>query len=378
MKIHNLTRTEVFQNLVTTPEGLKEEEAQRRLSEFGFNEIREVKKKSLLIKFLEQFTHFLAILLWIGAALSFVSEYIRPGEGMLTLGFAIIAVIIINAVFTFIQEYRAEKALEALRKLLPFYVKVFRNGKEKEIHAKEVVPGDIIMLSEGDKIPADARLIETSSLKVNNAPLTGESEPLLRSHAPFPGDFIESTNIAFAGTTVISGSGRAVVFATGMRTEFGHIAHLTSAVEAGYSPLQKEIIKATRLVASIAAAVGIFFFSIGFIIGRGFWENFIFAIGITVALIPEGMLPTVTLSLAMGSQRMAKRKALIKTLTSVEALGSVTVICTDKTGTLTQNKMAVTKLWFDNRLLGVEDLNKGNALPLIKTAFLCNLSLIHI
>lgn len=249
---------------------------------------------------------------------------------------------------------------------------MIRDGKEKEIYVREIVPGDIIMLSEGDKIPADARLIKTFSLKVNNAPLTGESEPMLRGYAPFPGDFIESPNIAFAGTTVISGSGRAVVYATGMRTEFGRIAHLTGAVESGLSPLQKEIVKATRLVASIASAVGILFFSIGFIIGRGFWENFIFAIGITVALIPEGMLPTVTLSLAMGSQRMAKRKAIIKTLTAVESLGSVTVICTDKTGTITQNKMAVTKLWFDNKIHNIEDTKKESALPLMKIAYLCN------
>ncbi|PIQ93361.1 MAG: ATPase [Nitrospirae bacterium CG_4_10_14_0_8_um_filter_41_23] len=345
MKIQNLSKEEVFKSLVTSDRGLSEEDAGRRLHEYGLNEIKEVRKRPLYLRLISQFTHFLAILLWIAAFFSFLSEYLHPGEGMLTLGIAIIGVIFINAVFTFIQEYRAKKALEALKRLLPFYVKVLRDGKEKEIHGREVVPGDMIMLSEGDKIPADARLIKTSDLKVNNAPLTGESEPMLRNHEPFDGEFLESPNIAFAGTTVISGSGMAVAFATGMTTEFGRIAHLTSAVEAGLSPLQKEIIKATRIVATIAAVVGIFFFSLGFLIGRSFWENFIFAIGITVALIPEGMLPTMTLSLAMGSQRMAKRKALIKTLTSVETLGAVTVICTDKTGTLTQNKMAVTKMW---------------------------------
>jgi len=345
MKIQNLSKEEVFKSLVTSDRGLSEEDAGRRLHEYGLNEIKEVRKRPLYLRLISQFTHFLAILLWIAAFFSFLSEYLHPGEGMLTLGIAIIGVIFINAVFTFIQEYRAKKALEALKRLLPFYVKVLMDGKEKEIHGREVVPGDMIMLSEGDKIPADARLIKTSDLKVNNAPLTGESEPMLRNHEPFDGEFLESPNIAFAGTTVISGSGMAVAFATGMTTEFGRIAHLTSAVEAGLSPLQKEIIKATRIVATIAAVVGIFFFSLGFLIGRSFWENFIFAIGITVALIPEGMLPTMTLSLAMGSQRMAKRKALIKTLTSVETLGAVTVICTDKTGTLTQNKMAVTKMW---------------------------------
>jgi len=372
MKIQNLSKEEVFKTILTSEKGLSAGEAEKRLHEYGFNEIREVRKKPLYIRFIAQFTHFLAVLLWIASAMSFLSEYLHPGEGMLSLGIAIMAVIFINAIFTFVQEYKAEKAVEVLRKLLPFYMKVLRDGREREIHAREVVPGDVILLCEGDKIPADARLISSQELKVNNAPLTGESEPVLRQYDPFDGESLESPNIVFAGTTVVSGSGMAVVFSTGMSTEFGRIAHLTSAVESGLSPLQKEIIKATRLVATIAAAVGIFFFFIGFVIGRSFWDNFIFGIGITVALIPEGLLPTMTLALAMGSQRMVKRKALIKTLTSVETLGAVTVICTDKTGTLTQNKMAVTKVWFDNRILDVHDLQKENVSELMRIAYFCN------
>lgn len=344
MKINSLSTDEVFQSLVTSADGLSEEEAKRRLAEFGYNEIEDIKKKPLIFKFLSHLTHFLAILLWVAALFSFLSEYLHPGEGMLTLGLAIVGVIFINAIFAFIQEYRVEKALAAMKKLLPFYVRVLRNGKEAEISAREVVPGDVVTLMEGDKVPADIRIIETNEIKVNNAPLTGESEPVGRTKEPFSGEIINSPNIAFAGTMVVSGSAKGVIFSTGMRTEFGRIAHLTSAVEAGLSPLQKEIVKATRVVATIAAAVGIFFFLLGFVIGRTFWENFIFAIGITVALIPEGMLPTVTLALAMGSQRLAKRKALIKNLASVETLGSVSVICTDKTGTLTQNKMEVKKV----------------------------------
>ena len=373
MKINGLTKEEVLRSLVSSELGLTEDEAARRLQEFGHNEILEVKKKRLVVRFLGQLTHFLAILLWIAALLAFLSEYIHPGEGMRMLGTAIVGVVLINAVFTFIQEYRAEKALEALKKLLPFYVKVLREGKEKEVPGREVVPGDLILLGEGDKVPADARLIEVSGLKVNHAPLTGESEPLVRRHGPSAGDLVDSPNIVFAGTTVISGSGRAFVFATGMKTEFGRIAQLTSAVEAGLSPLQKEIVKATRIVAAIAVVVGLFFYALGFVIGRSFWDNFIFAIGITVAMIPEGLLPTVTLALAMGSQRMAKRKALIRTLTAVETLGSVTVICTDKTGTLTQNRMAVAKVWVDQELIepGAE-MTAPTARLLFTTAALCN------
>jgi sodium/potassium-transporting ATPase subunit alpha len=373
MKISNLTIEQVLGSLVTSKQGLASEEAERRLAEFGRNEITAVKGKPLLLRLLSQFTHFLALLLWIAAGLSFLSEYLHPGEGMLTMGVAVVAVIIINAIFTFIQEYRAEKALEALKKLLPFNVKVIRNGKETEAPAELVVPGDLILLAEGDKVPADLRLIESNGLKVNNASLTGEAEPVLRRTAPFEGDPVNSPNIAFAGTTIVSGNGAGVVFASGMRTEFGRIALLTETVTPGLSPLQKEIVKSTRIVAVIAAAVGLFFFLLGFIIGRSFWGNFIFGVGITVALIPEGMLPTVTLALAMGSQRMARRKALMKTLTSVETLGSVTVICTDKTGTLTQNRMAVAKIWVDDELLdpGAAAATETSRL-LFTTAALCN------
>jgi len=368
VKINNLTKEEVLTSLTTSESGLTDEEVQKRFLEFGPNEIREVKKTSLFSKFFKQFTHFLAILLWIGAGLAFLSEYLNPGEGMLTLGIAIVGVIFINAVFTFLQEYRAEKAIEKLKLLLPFYVKVMREGRYKEIHVREIVPGDLVILSEGDRVPADLRLIDTTFLTVNNAPLTGESEPVPLNHNPCEGELIQSSNISFAGTTVISGSGKGIVFATGMRTEFGRIAHLTGTITSGLSPLQREIIKITRIIAAIATTMGVVFFAAGHVIGRTFWENFIFAVGIIVANVPEGLLPTVTLSLAMGSQRMVKRKALIKTLTSVETLGSVSVICTDKTGTLTQNKMAVRKIV----AMGNDKQVRGQGMSLLAVAMLCN------
>jgi sodium/potassium-transporting ATPase subunit alpha len=189
---------------------------------------------------------------------------------------------------------------------------------------------------------------------------------------PSQGELLESPNIVFAGTTVTSGSGKALVFATGMGTEFGRIAHLTSAVEPGLSPLQKEIIKVTRFIAVMATVMGSALFMLGHLIGRSFWENFIFTIGLIIANVPEGLLPTVTLSLVMGSKRLAKKKALVKTLTSVETLGSVTVICTDKTGTLTQNRMAASSVWTDDRTIEVKDYTpEGNDI-LMHTALLCN------
>jgi sodium/potassium-transporting ATPase subunit alpha len=215
-------------------------------------------------------------------------------------------------------------------------------------------------------------LIDSTRLMANNASLTGESEPVPMTADPCEGDLIDSRNVVFAGTTVVGGSGKAVAFATGMKTEFGRIAHLTSGVDPGLTPLQKEIVKVTRIIAFLATATGLVFFAIGQVIGMTFWQNFLFAIGIIVANVPEGLLPTVTLALAMGSQRMARKMALIKTLTSVEALGSVTVICTDKTGTLTENRMAVKRIWFDGKLFEADRIPPETAGPLMRIAGLCN------
>ena len=345
MKIQSLSHDDVFSSLLSGTQGLTSDEAARRLAEYGANEIREMRGRSLAARLLAQFTHFLALLLWFAAALCFLSEYLHPGEGLLRLGIAILAVIFINALFTFIQEYRTEKAIEELRKLLPFRVAVVRNGTEVEIEARQIVPGDLISLREGDKVPADARVVASNRLTVNNAPLTGESDSRVLSAAPSEEELLESRNLVFAGTLVVGGSGMIVAYATGMATEFGKIAHITGRVVEEISPLQIEITRVTRIVAGIAVASGICFFLLGVVIGRGFWNNFLFATGIIIALVPEGLLPTVTLSLAMASQRMARRNALVKSLNAVEALGSVDLICTDKTGTLTQNLMTVKKLW---------------------------------
>ncbi len=345
MKIQALPHDEVFSTLLSTPQGITPDDATRRLVEYGPNEIQEAHGRPMILRLAAQFTHFLALLLWFAAALCFLSEYLHPGEGLLRLGIAILAVIFINAIFTFIQEYRTEKAIEELRKMLPFKVAVIRDGTEIEIDAKEIVPGDLVLLKEGDKVPADSRVVETSRLTVNNAPLTGESDSRQLTADPYDIELLDSANLVFAGTLVVSGSGKAVVYATGMATEFGKIAQITGKVVEEVSPLHVEITRVSRIVAIIAVAGGGFFFLIGTLVGRGFWDNFLFAIGVIIATVPEGLLPTVTLALAMGSKRMAKRNALVKSLNAVEALGSVDLICTDKTGTLTQNLMTVKELW---------------------------------
>ena len=352
MKIHQLSPGEALKSLKSSHDGLSQNEALRRLKEFGPNQIDKVPPESLLISFLKEFIHFFALILWLAAGLAFFADYRQPGEGMGTLGYAILGVIVINGLFAFWQQFRAERAVAALEKLLPHYVKVLRDNNIGLILATHLVPGDVILLQEGDNVSADCRIIEAFSLRVNNATVTGESMPKARDAEPSSEeDLLHGRNTLLAGTSVVSGEGRAVVFATGMHTEFGKIAHLTQTTSSGSSPLQLEITRLSRIVVAIAFSLGVAFFFIGQVIGLSFWENFIFAIGIIVALVPEGLLPTLTLALAMSTQRMAKRNALIRHLPSVEALGSATVICTDKTGTLTQNRMEINKLYVNGQII---------------------------
>ena len=341
-EIYRLNPEEVYPALDTTPQGLSHEEAARRLEEYGSNELREIKGVPIWKKLVVHFTNFFAILLWVGGALAFIAD-------QAPLAWAIFGVIVINAVFTFIQEYKAEKATEALKKLLPPMATVIRGGEEKEIEATLLVPGDLMVLREGDHISADARLVASADMRTNNSALTGESEPVRRTSAPVLEEDLalsDVLNLVFMGTTVTIGSGRAVVYATGMNTEFGKIAQLTQAVEEEESPIQVQMKRITKFVAVLAVGLGVVFFLLGqYAVKLPFAENLIFAIGIIVANVPEGLLPTVTLALAMATQRMARRNALVKKLSSVETLGSTTVICTDKTGTLTQNEMTVRNLW---------------------------------
>ena len=353
---HQLTVSEIFKHLGTRAGGLSPEEAQERLRRYGPNTLKEPSHYSLIRRFLDQFTHFLAILLWIAAALAFAAEFMKPGEGMATLGWAILGVIVINAVFAFFQEYKAERAVHALHRLLPARAWVLRSTQPHDVSRSEIVPGDVLLIEEGEQIPADARLIEVADMRVDLSSLTGESQPKRRTAEPVSdGHLLDIPNLVFAGTPVLSGRGRAVVFATGMQTEFGKIAQLSSTVVTGLSPLQKEIAKVTHVVALLSVAMGMVFFVIGLSMGLGLWISAIFGIGIIVANVPEGLLPTVTLALALGSQRMAKRQALIKQLTSVETLGCTTVICTDKTGTLTENRMRVARFYMDHLEVEVQE-----------------------
>ena len=378
MKIHQFSPEAALSSLKSSHEGLPIAEVNCRLAEYGQNRIDKVKGESLWLVLFKEFIHFFALILWLAAGLAFFAEFQQPGGGMDTLGYAILGVIVINGLFSFWQQFRAERAVAALEKLLPQYVKALRDGKMGLILAADLVPGDVILLQEGDNVPADCRLLEAFSLRVNNATVTGESMPKARDAEPCAEeDMLHGRNVLLAGTSIVSGDGRAVVFATGMHTEFGKIAHLTQTARAATSPLQLEIVRLSRIVALVALSLGVVFFFIGQSMGLSFWENFIFAIGIIVANVPEGLLPTVTLSLAMATQRMAKRNALIRHLPSVEALGSATVICTDKTGTLTENRMVANTLYLNGQLLKPIEVKRQHKLAqayrrLFEDALLCH------
>ncbi|MFZ3041067.1 MAG: cation-transporting P-type ATPase [Thiobacillus sp.] len=378
MHIQSLTPEQSLASLHTAITGLTAAEAERRLMEFGPNHVEEVGHERLLLRFAREFTHFFAIILWVGAALAFLAEYFDPGQGMVRLGLAIVGVILINGAFSFWQEYRAERAVAALRQLLPQQVMVSRDGEIVEILATDLVPGDIVLLEEGDFVPADCRLIEAFGLRLNTATITGESLPKARNANPHPEvSPLLAKNIVLAGTSVVSGQARGVVVTTGMRTEFGKIAHLTQTAGTATSPLQREIVRLSRIVAFLATGIGGVFFLIGQALGLPFWENLLFTIGIIVANVPEGLLPTVTLSLAMATQRMAKRNALVRHLPAVEALGSTTVILSDKTGTLTQNRMSVRRLWLGGEFFKPDDIAVQPWLAEDHRALFVNAALCH-
>ncbi|MCC6556932.1 MAG: cation-transporting P-type ATPase, partial [Polyangiaceae bacterium] len=328
--IHRLPVEDALRALGSSAEGLSSAEARRRLAELGPNAVARIPGEPLWRRLRSSFANFFALILWLAAALAFLAESQQPGEGMATLGLAILGVVGVNGAFSFWQEHRAERAIAELEKLLPHRVQVARDGRTVEIGAAELVPGDVALVEEGEDVAADCRVLEAVGLRVSNATLTGESAPAARDERPSGAEALPAAgNVLLAGTSIVSGRGRALVFETGMRTELGRIAALSQAPREALSPLQREIVHLSQKLAALAVGLGAAFFGIGVAIGLPFWDNLLFGIGIIVANVPEGLLPTVTLALAMGSQRMARRSVLIRHLPSVETLGAATVICTD-------------------------------------------------
>ena len=313
---------------IAQPAGLTSADAAQRLREVGSNSLPEPAQTPVWRKLLAQLTHFFAAMLWAAGVLAIIG-------GLPELGIAIFIVIVVNALFAFAQEYRAEQAAARLKNLLPLQVVVVRDGVPLLIDAESLVPGDLVVLAEGDRIAADMVCVESHGLLIDTSTLTGESVP----DSVGPGDDLR------AGTFVVEGEGRAAVTATGASTDFARIAVLTQGTERPDTPLTRELHRLVRTIALIAVAAGGGFFLLTLFLDTPPSDGFVFAIGITVALVPEGLLPTVTLSLAIGAQRMADQHALVRRLESVETLGSTTFICTDKTGTLTQNRMRIVEVW---------------------------------
>ncbi len=372
---HRQSLDQLYTLLESGPEGLSSHEAAERLSRYGANELHVRQRTLEIVKFLRQFKNFFAILLIVGGGLALFAEHLDPGQGNLYIAYALLGVVVLNASFTYIQERQSEKIMESFKKMLPSIVKVLRDGKVQEIDAKYLVPGDVILLYEGDQVPADGRLIEQTHLKQDISSLTGESEPQMLDVGASHENILESRNMVFSGMLIHSGVGKAIVCNTGMTTQIGNIVKLTKATKEVETPIHRELKYFIKVISSIAIFLGISFFLISVAIGKGEIVSLIFAIGIIVANVPEGLLPTVTLSLTMASKRMAIKKAMIKNLESVETLGSATVICTDKTGTLTQNRLSVSTLIIDrheHRATSIRILDEPGLEHAWRVMALCN------
>ena len=371
----NKTVDEVESTLKTNAEkGLTAEEAQKRQEEYGLNELKAKKKKSLFVKFLEQFKDFMIIILIISAIISGVVG-VAQGEGF-TDTIIILVVVVVNAIIGVAQENKAEKSLEALQKLSSHVAKVIRNGKLQVIQSKELVPGDIVILETGDYVPADLRIIEAVNLKAQEAALTGESVPVEKMAAKIEDEKIgigDRINMLFSSSLITYGRGKAVVVETGMNTEVGKIADIINTAEEQETPLQQKLDKLGKTLGIVALAICAVIFVVGLLYGKEPIHMFMTAVSLAVAAIPEGLPAVFTIVLAIGVQRMVKRNAIVKKLPAVETLGSASVICSDKTGTLTQNKMTVEKVFCDGNLVNLEEsADMIDIKKLVYASMLCN------
>ncbi|MEM3725457.1 MAG: cation-translocating P-type ATPase [Candidatus Bathyarchaeia archaeon] len=365
---HAMKIEEVFQELNVHGEGLSSQEARERLVKYGYNEIRKVKRRTALHMFLDEFKDIFILLLIAATIFSAIIGYyemVQGGEFMEAYAdtITISAIVVLCAVTGFVQEYRAEKAVEALKKLAAPKARVIRDGKEIIIPAREVVPGDILALEEGDHVPADARLIEVVELKANEAVLTGESTPVDKELTVLKEDvpISERRNMVFSATHIVYGRGKAVVTATGMNTEFGKIAEMVQTTEEEETPLQKKLDRFAGKIAKVVIAVCVLIFALeAFEVvmkmhfeAEGFIQAFMSSISLAISAVPEGLPAIVTIALALGAREFAKRNAIVRRLSSAESLGAVTVICSDKTGTITKGEMTVRQIYVDGKIIEV-------------------------
>ena len=385
MAWHSSGAHDAVVKLASSLHGLSQKEAERRFAEIGPNELKEAPRAGPLRLFVGQFEDFMILILIAAAVVSaLLGELLDAG--------AIIAIVVLNAVLGFVQEYRAEKAIAALKRMSAPMARVLRDGRERKVEARLLVPGDIVILAEGDRVPADCRLLEAVALEADEAALTGESLPVhkISEAVPENAPLAERKSMLFAGTVVTRGRGRAAVTETGMRTELGKIAQLVQDTQDEDTPLKKRLAAMGKQLGVLALGICAVVFLAGFLRGEDALEMFLTSVSLAVAAIPEGLPAVVTITLAVGVQRMVKRKAIIRKLPAVETLGAATVICSDKTGTLTKNEMTVRELWlpgaeYDVTGSGyapagdflragkrVDALKDGGARLLMETGVLCN------
>ena len=374
---YNKSKDEIYNEFeITEKTGLSDEQVVKNREKYGSNELQAQKKKSLFVKFLEQFKDFMIIVLIIAAIVSGVVGYIE--EGKITDSLIILVVVIVNAIIGVAQEAKAEKSLEALQKLSSHSAKVIRNGQVNVVASRELVPGDIVVLDTGDYVPADLRIIEAANLKSQEASLTGESVPTEKNPATIENEKVgvgDRTNMLFSSSLITYGRGKGVVVETGMNTEVGKIAGIISNTVKSETPLQTKLNKLGKTLGIAALVICIVIFIIGLLYGKQPLDMFMTAVSLAVAAIPEGLAAVSTIVLAIGVQRMVKRNAIVKKLPAVETLGSASVICSDKTGTLTQNKMTVEKVFYDGKLIDMKDVTDSEIIDLkrlVHIAMLCN------
>lgn len=366
-------REVLLEKLRSSEGGLSGAEAAARLKRCGRNEIEFHRARSPWLMLLEEFTALFPLLLMAASGLSFFAYTLSPEEGYELIAAALLVVVVLNAVVSFVQNYKVEQLMLSFLDYIPREVALLRDGEKALLDAKEVVPGDILYVQEGDKIPADGVVIASAQLLVDESILTGESEPVEKEEL---GDVADEACLARSGATILKGSAHILVTHTGRSTTLGSISALSQSVERTLTPMQLELQNFVHKITWLALGIGLVFFLIGFAIGNPFWTNLIFAIGIIVANVPEGLLPTVTLALTQASVRMGRQNAVIKHILSVETLGSTTVICTDKTGTLTRNRLHVEKLFLDLQEVEADhrrELERNTASrPALEIMTLCN------
>ena len=392
LDVHKVQQDELFRRFNTHREnGLTASQAKANLEKHGPNELTPPPTTPEWIKFCKCLFSGFAMLLWFGAILCFIaygiqaSAYEEPPDDNLYLGIVLSMVVTVTGIFSYYQESKSAKIMESFKNLVPQFAKVRRDGKKMEIEAKELTLGDIVDVQFGDRIPADIRVLDSRGFKVDNSSLTGESEPQLRTPDFTNENPLETKNLAFFSTNAVEGTATGIVVNIGDNTVMGRIAGLASGLDSGQTPIAKEIEHFIHLITAVAVFLGVTFFIIAFILGYHWLDAVIFLIGIIVANVPEGLLATVTVCLTLTAKRMAAKNCLVKNLEAVETLGSTSCICSDKTGTLTQNRMTVAHMWFDDKIVEVDttedqsmktgyDKNSAGFKTLEKIGVLCNRS----